>query len=131
MLQLLARVYGTNNVNNCSYYCHQATGVGLSETIGVGTSTVELADLDGCDCIFVIGANPASNHPRFVHKLQGCRARGGQVVVINPAKEPGLVRFALPKSPRSMIVGGDEIASHYLQPHIGSDIAVFLSLIHI
>ena len=47
------------------------------------------------------------------------------MVVINPAKEPGLVRFALPKSPRSMIVGGDEIASHYLQPHIGSDIAVF------
>lgn len=125
VLQLLARVYGTNNVNNCSYYCHQATGVGLSETIGVGTSTVELADLDGCDCIFVIGANPASNHPRFVHKLQACRARGGQVVVINPAKEPGLVRFALPKSPRSLIIGGDEIASHYLQPHIGTDIAVF------
>ena len=124
VLQLLARIYGTNNVNNCSYYCHQATGIGLSETIGVGTSTVELADLDGCDCIFVIGANPASNHPRFVHKLQACRARGGHVIVINPAKEPGLVRFALPKSPRSLIVGGDEIASHYLQPHIGSDIAV-------
>ena len=28
ILQLLARVYGTNNVNNCSFYCHQATGVG-------------------------------------------------------------------------------------------------------
>lgn len=125
VFQLLARVYGTNNVNNCSYYCHQATGVGLSETIGVGTSTVELADLDGCDCIFVIGANPSSNHPRFVHKLQACRARGGRVVVINPAKEPGMVRFALPKSPRSLIIGGDEIASHYLQPRIGSDIAVF------
>ena len=25
ILQLLARAYGTNNVNNCSYYCHQAT----------------------------------------------------------------------------------------------------------
>ena len=23
LLQLLARVYGTNNINNCSYYCHQ------------------------------------------------------------------------------------------------------------
>ena len=124
VLQLLARLYGTNNVNNCSYYCHQATGVGLAKTIGTGTSTVELADLDGCDCIFVIGANPASNHPRFVHKLQACRARGGTVIIINPAKEPGLVRFALPKSPKSLIIGGDEIASHYLQPHIGSDIGV-------
>ena len=29
LLQLFARLYGTNNVNNCSYYCHQASGVGL------------------------------------------------------------------------------------------------------
>src|ERR1700674_132859 len=28
VLQLLARLYGTNNVNNCSYYCHQGSGVG-------------------------------------------------------------------------------------------------------
>ena len=125
VLQLLARAWGTNNVNNCSYYCHQATGVGLGATIGTGTSTVELADLALCDLIFVIGANPASNHPRFIHKLQACRARGGDVIVINPARETGLVRFALPKSPRSLIKGGDWIASDYLQPRIGSDIAVF------
>ena len=30
LLQLFARIYGTNNVNNCSYYCHQASGVALS-----------------------------------------------------------------------------------------------------
>ena len=121
VLQLLARLYGTNNVNNCSYYCHQATGVGLANTIGTGTATVELADLGGCDCVFVIGANPASNHPRFIHQLKKCRDRGGEVIVINPAKEPGLVKFAVPKSPGSMLKGGDWIASHYLQPHIGSD----------
>jgi len=101
------------------------SGDGLSQTIGRETSTVELADLDGCDLIFVIGANPASNHPRFIHKLQACRERGGKVVIINPAKEPGLVRFALPKSPKSLIIGGSEIASHYLQPRIASDVAVF------
>ena len=27
-------LYGTNNVNNCSYYCHQASGVGLTSSIG-------------------------------------------------------------------------------------------------
>lgn len=47
------------------------------------------------------------------------------MVVINPAKEPGLVRFAVPKSPKSLLVGGHAIASHYLQPNIGSDLAVF------
>ncbi|MET0357375.1 MAG: molybdopterin-dependent oxidoreductase, partial [Cellvibrio sp.] len=122
VLQLLARLYGTNNVNNCSYYCHQATGVGLHNAIGTGTATVSLEDLGKSDCIFVIGANPSSNHPRFVHQLKNCRERGGQVIVINPAKEPGLVRFAVPKSAKSMLSGGTWIASDYIQPKIGSDL---------
>jgi molybdopterin-dependent oxidoreductase alpha subunit len=124
VLQLLARLYGTNNVNNCSYYCHQATGVGLANVIGTGTATVSLEDVGNCDCIFVIGANPSSNHPRFVHQLKNCRERGGQVIVINPAKEAGLVRFAVPKSAKSMLSGGTWIASEYVQPNIGTDLAL-------
>jgi len=128
VFQLLARAFGTNNVNNCSYYCHQATSEGLATTIGKGTSTVELEDLSGADLIFVIGANPSSNHPRFIHMLKHCRDRGGDVIVINPAREPGLVRFAVPKSARSMLSGGTEIASDYLQPRIGTDIALLKGL---
>ncbi|MEO6395776.1 MAG: FdhF/YdeP family oxidoreductase [Devosia sp.] len=128
VFQLLARAWGTNNVNNCSYYCHQATSEGLATTIGKGTSSIELADLTGADLIFVIGANPASNHPRFMHMLKHCRDRGGDVIVINPAREPGLIKFAVPKSPSSMLKGGDEIASDWLQPRIGSDIALFKGL---
>ena len=30
LLHLFARLFGTNYVNNCSYYCHQASGVGLA-----------------------------------------------------------------------------------------------------
>ncbi len=128
VLQLLARLYGTNNVSNCSYYCHQATGEALASTIGTGTATVELADLAGCDLFFLIGANPASNHPRLLHKLIELRRRGGKVVVINPLREAGLVKFAAPKMPSSLLKGGDEIASFYLQPRIGTDIALFTAL---
>ena len=128
LFQLLARAYGTNNVTNCSYYCHQATSVAMEETIGTGTATVELADLKKSDLVFVIGANPSSNHPRFIHLLKSVRDRGGDVIIINPAKEPGLVKFAVPKSPSSMLKGGDEIASLYLQPRIGTDIALFKGL---
>ena len=124
LLQLFTRLYGTNNVNNCAYYCHQASSVGLSTTIGNSTATITLEDLKGADLIFVIGANPASNHPRYLTELLRCRRRGGQVIVINPAKEPGLVRFALPSDIRSMLTGGSEIASHYIQPNIGGDIAL-------
>ncbi|MBA1145637.1 FdhF/YdeP family oxidoreductase [Ectothiorhodospiraceae bacterium WFHF3C12] len=125
VLQLMARLYGTNSVNNCSYYCHQATSAALGGTVGTGTATIELEDLTGCDLIFVIGANPSSNHPRFIHKLKDCRDRGGDVIMINPAREPGLVRFAVPKSAKSMLSGGTWIASDYLQPRIGTDIALF------
>lgn len=128
ILQLMARLYGTNNVNNCSYYCHQATGVGLTASIGTGTATIELADIARCDVFFLIGANPASNHPRLIHQLKALRDRGGDVIVINPVKEPGLLKFAVPKSPISLIKGGDYIASYYLQPKIGSDLWVLKAI---
>lgn len=128
LLQLMARLYGTNNISNCSYYCHQATGEALGNTVGTGTATVELDDIAHCDLFFLIGANPASNHPRLLHKLIGLRRRGGTVVVINPLREAGLVQFAAPKMISSMIKGGDEVASIYLQPKIGSDIALFTAI---
>lgn len=124
LLQLFARIYGTNNVNNCSYYCHQASGVGISSTIGTGTATILLEDLEKSDLIFVIGANPSSNHPRFVSQLLKCRRRGGHVIVINPAKEKGLVKFSIPSDFRSLLTGGSKIASEYIQVNIGGDIAL-------
>src|SRR5690606_258558 len=113
-----------NHVNNCSYYCHQASGVGLNAALGTGTATLQYKDLHLADTIFVIGANPASNHPRFVKVLIECRRRGGRVIVINPVREPGLLRFASPSNFRSMIVGGAPIASLYVQPHVGGDLAL-------
>ncbi len=124
LLQLFARIFGTNNINNCSFYCHQASGVGLTQTLGTGTATIQLEDLDDADLIFLIGANPASNHPRFMKVLMNTRRRGGQVIVINPARELGLERFSVPSDFRSLLFGSD-IASTYIQPNIGGDIALF------
>lgn len=124
ILQLFARLFGSNHINNCSYYCHQASGVGLGSSIGSGTATIQYADLHRADLIFVFGANPASNHPRFVKVLLECRQRGGKVIIVNPAREAGLVRFASPSNFKSMISGGGEVASHYCQPHIGGDVAL-------
>ncbi len=124
LLQLFARMYGTNNINNCSYYCHQASGVGIGSTIGVGTATIQLHDLKKSDLIFVIGSNPSSNHPRYMTELMECNRRGGNVIVINPSREPGLVKFTVPSRLSSYLKGGSKIASLYIQPHIGGDIAL-------
>ena len=122
LLQLFARLYGTNNVNNCSYYCHQASGVGLSSVTGSGTATVVLDDLEKADLVFLIGGNPASNHPRLMRSLMEVRRRGGNVIVVNPIRETGLERFAVPSDPRSLFFGSD-IASLFVQPDIGGDLA--------
>ena len=121
LLQLFARVFGTNNVNNCSYYCHQASGVGLNQSLGTGTATIQLDDLDHTDLIFLMGANPSSNHPRFMRTLMDIRRRGGKVIVINPAREPGLEKFYVPSDARSLLFGS-QIASTYVQPHINGDL---------
>ena len=123
LLQLLARVYGTNNVNNCSFYCHQASGVGLQSSIGSGTATVVLDDLENADLVWLIGGNPASNHPRLMTSLMHVRRRGGKVIVINPVIETGLVKFRVPSDPISLMLG-TKVATHYVQPHIGGDLAL-------
>src|SRR5262245_17883843 len=117
LLQLFARLYGTNFVNNCSYYCHQASAVGLTGSLGTGTATVSLEDVERTELFVLMGGNPASNHPRLLRSLMNIRRRGGHVIVINPVKELGLVNFSVPSDWRSLLFGS-EIASLYIQPHI-------------
>jgi anaerobic selenocysteine-containing dehydrogenase len=106
LLQLFARLLGTNFVNNCSYYCHQASGVGLSGALGSGTATVTLEDVEKTRLFFLIGANPASNHPRLMRTLMNIRRRGGEVIVINPVREVGLIDFSVPSDPWSHTSAG-------------------------
>lgn len=128
LTQLVARLHGTANIHNCSYYCHSASGVALGKVYGSGTSSVRLDDLAHADLALVAGANPASNHPRLITQLVELRRRGGRVIVVNPLKELGLVRFRIPSDWRSMLLGSD-VSDLYLQPHVGSDVAVFKAML--
>lgn len=128
ILQSFARAYGTNHVMNCSYYCHQASGVALNMVFGSGTATVDLDDISHADLVFVIGANPASNHPRLMTQLAAVRSRGGHVVVVNPLRETGLETFHIPSQVKSYFFGS-KISSHYLQPFAGGDTALFVGLL--
>jgi molybdopterin-dependent oxidoreductase alpha subunit len=127
LLQLFARLYGTNHVNNCSYYCHQASGVGLATVIGTGAGTIQLDDMEQSDFTMLIGGNPASNHPRMMRTLMTVRRKGGKVVVVNPIVETGLVNFSVPSDPWALFFGA-EIASTYVQPYVGGDLALVYGL---
>jgi molybdopterin-dependent oxidoreductase alpha subunit len=128
LMQLVARAYGTNNVNNCSFYCHSASGVALGQIYGSGTSSLGLEDLERADFALLAGCNPASNHPRLMTQLMHLRRRGGRVLVVNPLRELGLERFRVPSDPWSFLFG-TRIADLYLQPHVGADVALFRALL--
>jgi molybdopterin-dependent oxidoreductase alpha subunit len=124
LYQLFVRAYGTNNFPDCSNMCHEASGVGLRQAIGVGKGTVLLEDFEKADAVFVIGQNPGTNHPRMLGDLRRAAMRGARIVVFNPIRERGLERFSDPQDKIEMLRGGaTDIASHYFQPQLGGDMA--------
>ncbi|MDG2303186.1 MAG: FdhF/YdeP family oxidoreductase [Candidatus Binatia bacterium] len=129
LYQLLGRRLGTNNFPDCSNMCHESSGVGLSESIGIGKGTVTLEDFQKADAIFVIGQNPGTNHPRMLTELQAARRRGARIVSLNPLRERALVEFAHPKDPWELLSGrGTSISTHYLQVQIGGDLAALTGI---
>jgi molybdopterin-dependent oxidoreductase alpha subunit len=125
LYQLFVREFGTNNFPDCSNMCHEATSVGLPQSVGSGKGTVLLEDFDHCDAIFCIGHNPGTNHPRMLSTLREASLRGVPIVVLNPLPERGLERFTSPQHPVEMLTGKSvRIASTYYKLKIGGDVAV-------
>lgn len=124
LYQLLGRELGTNNFPDCSNLCHESSGVALKEAIGIGKGTVSLEDFEKAEAIFVMGQNPATNHPRMLSDLQKAAKRGAKIVVVNPLKEMGLQNFVHPQDVLNVALGkATSICSLYLQPIIGGDMA--------
>ena len=99
----------------------------MNQVFGTGTSQVSLESLRQADCVVLVGSNAPANHPRLMNELIELRDRGGKVIAINPVKEVGLVKFGSPAHPLRL-VQGEEIASLFLQPIPGSDLALFVGI---
>jgi molybdopterin-dependent oxidoreductase alpha subunit len=128
LLQLMMRMLGSNNLADCSDLCHRPSTTGLSKTFGSGTSTVSLESLKQADCVVLVGSNAPANHPRLMNELIKIRDRGGTILVINPVREVGLVKYGSPSFPVKSLIPGSEIANLFLQPIPGSDLALFVGI---
>ena len=78
LYQAFVRMYGTNNLPDCSNMCHESSGKALTSTIGIGKGTVTLDDFNYADTILVIGQNPGTNHPRMLTALSDAKKKDQQ-----------------------------------------------------
>ncbi|MFD8805884.1 FdhF/YdeP family oxidoreductase [Streptomyces sp. NPDC059597] len=125
LLQLFARALGTNNLPDCSNLCHETSGFGLHETLGTGKGTVALEDFYQADLVFLVGQNPATNHPRQLSALEKTKDNGGKIISVNTLPEAGLLRFKNPQQVRGVIGDGVKISDLFLHIRSGGDLALF------
>src|SRR5271167_944153 len=131
LFQLFARLYGTNNLPDCSNMCHESSGWALQQTLGVGKSTVTLSDLEHAGLIFSIGQNPGTNHPRMLTSLLAAKRNGATIIDVNPLPEVGLLRFKHPQEPLRLLGAGTRLSDRLLQVRINGDVALLKGIIKV
>jgi formate dehydrogenase major subunit len=114
LFQKLVRTgFGTNNVDHCTRLCHASSVAALLEGIGSGAVSNQVNDVANSEVIFLIGANPTSNHPVAATWLKNAARRGAKLVVADP-RRTDLSR----------------LAAHFLQFNPDTDVAMLNAMIH-
>ena len=131
LYQAFVRAFGTNNLPDCSNMCHESSGKGLGQTIGIGKGTVSLEDFLHADTILVIGQNPGTNHPRMLTALRDAKKQGARIIHVNPLSEAGLSRFKHPQDYMKGDFRSTTLADIHLPVRIGGDAALLKGLIKI
>ncbi len=108
--------------------CHESSGVGLSESIGIGKGSVSLEDIHDAKLIVIAGQNPGTNHPRMLNALEIAKGNGAKIISVNPLREAGLVRFKNPQTVRGVVGHGTGVADLHLPVRINGDLALFQAI---
>ena len=114
LFQKLVRTgFGTNNVDHCTRLCHASSVAALMEGISSGAVTAPFTAAEDADCMIVIGARPAQNHPVAATFIKNAAKRGAKLIVMDPRGQ-ALSRYA----------------SHSLRFKSGQDVALLNAMIH-
>src|SRR5204863_867052 len=87
LFQKLVRTgFHTNNVDHCTRLCHASSVVALLEGIGSGAVSNQVNDVENAEVIFLIGANPTSNHPVAATWMKNAAKRGANLIYADPRR---------------------------------------------
>ena len=115
LFQKLVRTgFGSNNVDHCTRLCHATSVSALNEGIGSSAVTAPFTACLESDVIFVIGANPAENHPVAATYFKQAAKNGATLIVADPRGQ-ALERHA----------------AHMLRFKGGTDVAMLNALLNV
>lgn len=113
--KLIRQGFGTNNVDHCTRLCHASSVAALMEGLNSGAVTAPFTAAEDSDCIIVIGARPAENHPVAATFLKAAAKKGKELIIMDPrGQNNGLARHA----------------TKVLQFKPGSDVALLNGMLH-
>jgi formate dehydrogenase alpha subunit len=112
--KFIRTVFGTNNIDYCTRLCHASTVTAMLKAIGDGAGSNPIEDFETVDCLFVTGNNIIETHPITATYVKQGAAKGQKIIVVDPKWTP-LVRYA----------------TVWLQPKLGTDVALLNGLVHI
>ena len=113
--KLIRQGFGTNNVDHCTRLCHASSVAALMEGLNSGAVTAPFTAAADAECIIVIGARPAENHPVAATYLKQAAKRGAELILIDPrGQSSGLSRHA----------------KRVLQFKPGTDVALLNGMLH-
>jgi formate dehydrogenase major subunit len=114
LFQKLVRAgFGTNNVDHCTRLCHASSVAALLEGIGSGAVSNQVMDATEAEVVFIIGANPTSNHPVAATWIKNAAKSGARLIVADPR--------------------GSDLARHatyFLQHNADTDVAMLNAMMH-
>src|SRR5262245_7218530 len=126
--QKAARFMGSNHVDNSARLCHAASTSAMRVALGYGAATCSYVDWLNADLIVLFGSNVPNNQPVTTKYLHHAKQNGAQIAIVNPYREPGLVRYWIPSIARSA-VSGTALADHWFDVHTGGDSAFLLGVL--
>jgi formate dehydrogenase major subunit len=113
--KLIRQGFDSNNVDHCTRLCHASSVAALMEGLNSGAVTAPFTAAADADCIIVIGARPAENHPVAATYLKNAAKRGAHLIVMDPrGQNQGIARHA----------------NQVLQFKPGSDVALLNAMLH-
>ena len=121
-LRSVAQVTGSPNLDSSARFGYESALGGLGDVFGVRAPTSSLRDLLGTDLLVLWGTDPSVTHPVLLKYLHLAREQGTRVAVVNPRREPGLVKSWIPSILDSSVFGSRLLDDAY-PVRKGGDIA--------